>query len=35
LGLLIIHTIIYFVAGWLVFAWCERKAKQLGTIGQY
>jgi ABC-2 type transport system permease protein len=35
LGLLIIHTIIYFVAGWLIFAWCERRAKQLGTIGQY
>jgi ABC-2 type transport system permease protein len=35
LGLLMVHTAIYFIAGWLVFTWCERKAKELGTIGQY
>ena len=32
---LIIHSSLYFCAGWFVFKWCERIAKQRGSLGQY
>jgi ABC-2 type transport system permease protein len=32
---LIIHSSVYFVGGWIVLKWCERIAKQQGTLGQY
>ncbi|MEM7031902.1 MAG: ABC transporter permease [Chloroflexota bacterium] len=35
LSWLVIHSTLYFVSGLLVFAYCERKAKQKGLLGQY
>jgi len=35
LALLILNSTIYLVGGWLFFVWCERLAKQQGTLGQY
>jgi ABC-2 type transport system permease protein len=32
---LTVHSAFYFVAGWFVFAWCEKKARQNGALGQY
>ena len=35
LVMLLVHSTVYFVGGWLVLKWCERIAKQQGTLGQY
>lgn len=35
LGQLMLHSLFYFCAGWLIFAWCERIARRQGTLGQY
>jgi ABC-2 type transport system permease protein len=35
LGGLMINSVLYFVVGWLVFAVCERIAKNRGSLGQY
>jgi len=32
---LIVHSAIYFAAGWIVFGYCERIAKEQGSLGQY
>ena len=32
---LIVHSVVYLVAGWLVFGICERVAKNWGSLGQY
>jgi ABC-2 type transport system permease protein len=32
---LIVHSIVYLVAGWIVFSICERVAKAQGSLGQY
>jgi ABC-2 type transport system permease protein len=32
---LTLHSLAFFVAGWLVFKWCETAARQRGTLGQY
>lgn len=32
---LLVHSAIYFIIGWVVFAWCERMAKEQGSLGQY
>ncbi|MBN1580624.1 MAG: ABC transporter permease [Anaerolineae bacterium] len=32
---LIVHSTLYFATGWIVFAWCERIAKDRGSLGQY
>jgi ABC-2 type transport system permease protein len=32
---LTVNSVIYFVVGWLVFAVCERIAKNRGSLGQY
>jgi ABC-2 type transport system permease protein len=32
---LVIHSAIFFVAGWLFYRWCESVAKRKGTLGQY
>lgn len=32
---LIAHSAIYVTAGWLAFGFCERMAKQQGSLGQY
>ena len=32
---LVVHSALYLIAGLLVFQWCERIAKQMGTLGQY
>lgn len=32
---LIVHSVIYLAVGWLVFTYCERVAKQRGSLGQY
>jgi ABC-2 type transport system permease protein len=32
---LAVNSVIYFVVGWLVFAVCERIAKNRGSLGQY
>ncbi len=33
--ILIAHSAIYFVGGWLIYKWCERIAKRQGNLGQY
>lgn len=33
--LLISDAIVYLGSGILIFSWCERMAKRLGTLGQY
>ena len=32
---LLVHSCIYLITGWLIFKWCERRAKLNGTLGQY
>lgn len=32
---LIVHSAVYFAVGWAVFTWCERVAKERGSLGQY
>jgi ABC-2 type transport system permease protein len=32
---LIAHSVLFFLAGWLVFVFCERAAKRQGSLGQY
>lgn len=32
---LIAHSLVYFILGWTVFAYCERIAKQRALLGQY
>ncbi len=32
---LIIHSVMFFAAGWLVYKWCEGIAKRKGSLGQY
>ncbi|MBN1937926.1 MAG: ABC transporter permease [Anaerolineae bacterium] len=32
---LIVHSAIYFAAGWMIFVYCERVAKARGSLGQY
>jgi ABC-2 type transport system permease protein len=32
---LIVHSALYFTAGWIVFAYCEQRAKAQGSLGQY
>jgi len=32
---LVVHSAIYFAVGWLVFSFCERMAKERGSLGQY
>jgi ABC-2 type transport system permease protein len=33
--LLIAHSLVFLILGWLVFVWCERVARRRGTLGQY
>ncbi|MBZ0308136.1 MAG: ABC transporter permease, partial [Anaerolineae bacterium] len=33
--LLILHSTVYFIVGWLVYKIGERYARQHGTLGQY
>lgn len=33
--LLTAHSATYFFGGWLFYAWCERFARQQGSLGQY
>ncbi len=35
LGLLVLHSLVFFTAGWLVYRLCEAVAKRKGTLGQY
>jgi ABC-2 type transport system permease protein len=32
---LIVHSVIYLAVGWMIFACCERVAKEQGSLGQY
>jgi ABC-2 type transport system permease protein len=32
---LVVHSAIYLAIGWLVFTYCERVAKEQGSLGQY
>jgi ABC-2 type transport system permease protein len=32
---LIVHSAVYLAVGWLVFGFCERVAKEQGSLGQY
>ncbi len=32
---LCINSALYLLGGWLIFKWCERTAKQRGSLGQY
>jgi ABC-2 type transport system permease protein len=32
---LVVHSIVYFTMGWVVFSACERVAKMQGSLGQY
>jgi ABC-2 type transport system permease protein len=32
---LCINSAVYLLGGWLIFKWCERIAKQRGSLGQY
>jgi ABC-2 type transport system permease protein len=32
---LLLHSAVYFAVGWLVFGFCERVAKEQGSLGQY
>ena len=32
---LIVHSALFFIAGWIVFVFCERSAKRQGSLGQY
>ena len=32
---LLLHSVAYFVVGWVVFDFCERKARRDGLLGQY
>lgn len=33
--LLLVHSTLYVVVGWLIFKWCERTAKRQATLSQY
>jgi ABC-2 type transport system permease protein len=33
--LLVGHSTVYFVGGWVFYKWCERVARWQGTLGQY
>jgi len=35
LAALAVHSAVYLLAGWLTFRWCERYARQHGTLGHY
>jgi ABC-2 type transport system permease protein len=35
LVLLALHSLVFFVAGWLVYRLCEAVAKRRGALGQY
>lgn len=35
LGWLILNSALYLVSGWLIFKWCERIAKQQGSLSHY
>lgn len=35
LVLLLVHSLLFFVGGWLILNWCERIAREQGTLGQY
>jgi ABC-2 type transport system permease protein len=35
LSLLVIHSALFFIAGWLIYRWCEGIAKRRGSLGQY
>ena len=35
LAWLVLNSALYFVFGWVIFKWCERIAKQRGSLGQY
>jgi ABC-2 type transport system permease protein len=35
LPLLMIHSTIYLIGGWIVWRWCTRVAKEKGILGQY
>ncbi|MBV7337952.1 ABC transporter permease [Chloroflexi bacterium TSY] len=32
---LTLNSLVYFVIGWFLFAWCEKSAKRRGTLGHY
>lgn len=32
---LVIHSLLYLVAGWIIFKWCEKVAKQQGSLSHY
>ena len=32
---LVVHSVLFFMAGWLVYKWCEGVAKRRGSLGQY
>lgn len=32
---LTLHSLAFFLAGWLIFKWCETAARRRGTLGQY
>ena len=32
---LVVHSVIFFTVGWLAFGYCERIAKEQGSLGQY
>ncbi len=32
---LIVHSCIYLCVGWVIFKWCEKTAKEQGTLSQY
>lgn len=35
LPLLMVHSILFFIIGWIVYKWCENIARKQGTLGQY
>jgi ABC-2 type transport system permease protein len=35
LVLLVLHSTLFFIAGWLVYRWCEGIARRRGSLGQY
>lgn len=35
LVLLVAHSLVFFIGGWIIFNWCQNIAKRAGTLGQY
>lgn len=35
LAILIVHSVVFFILGWIIYKWCENIARKQGSLGQY